>query len=110
MRQQVERNLEIGRALATELERGECLTQMIASVLRDGIAAGEFRTELDVASVADVIQQLHIDYSTRAYRRDPEFPANDELIDAACRFIQDAVKADGSSGPAEPGRATEAVH
>ena len=65
---------------------------LIASVVRDGIKAGEFCADLHVESVADVIQQLHIDYSTRAYRRDPAFPAHDALIDAASRFIHDALK------------------
>ena len=65
---------------------------LIENVVRDGIVTGEFRSDLDTASVADVIQQLHIDYSTRAYRRDPQFPSHDALIDAACRFVHDAVK------------------
>lgn len=67
--------------------------ELIAEVVRDGIACGEFRADLDVESVADVIQQLHIDYSTRAYRHDPQYPANDALIDSVCRFVHDAVKA-----------------
>ncbi len=66
---------------------------LIAGVVRDGIAAGEFRDDLDVDSVADVIQQLHLDYSTRAYRRDPAYPAHDALIDAACRFVHAALEA-----------------
>ena len=33
------------------------------------------------ASVADLIQQLHLDYSARAYRRDPLYPSHDALID-----------------------------
>ena len=38
------------------------------------------------------IQQIHTDYSARAYRRDPHYPSHDGLIDTACRFIRDAVK------------------
>ena len=66
---------------------------LVASILRRGIQAGEFCADLDVASVADVICQLQSDYSGRAYRRDPAFPDSPEIIDAAVRFILDAVRA-----------------
>ena len=65
--------------------------QLIADVLADGMAKGEFRADLDVDAVADVIQHVHAEYSSRAYRLDPEFPYDDELIDAAVRFVHDAV-------------------
>ena len=65
--------------------------QLVASVLRDGIAKGEFRADLDVDRVADVIQHIHAEYSSRAYRGDPEFPHDDALVDAAVRFVHDAV-------------------
>ena len=66
---------------------------MILSVAFCEIRPALLQPDLDVDSVADLIQQLHIDYSTRAYRREPEFPVDDELIDAACGFVQAAVEA-----------------
>ena len=66
---------------------------LVASLLRRGIEAGEFKADLDVASVADVICQLQADYSARAYRRDPGYPDSPVIIDAATRFILDAVRA-----------------
>ncbi len=44
-------------------------------------------------AVADVICQLQADYSARAYRRDPGYPDSPAIIDAATRFILDAVRA-----------------
>lgn len=67
--------------------------QLIASVLADGIAKGEFRQDLAVDAMADVIQLVQAEYSSRAYRGDPEFPYEDALVDGAVRFIHDAVKA-----------------
>lgn len=87
--------LELGRIGNPDRKRIHDHRDLIANLLRDGIAAGEFRADLDVASVADLIQQLHIDYSTRAYRREPEFPVDDGLIDAACNFVHAAVAARG---------------
>ena len=66
--------------------------QLIANVLADGIAKGEFRSDLPVDSMADVIQLVQAEYSSRAYRGDPAFPYEDALVDAAVRFIHDAVK------------------
>lgn len=85
--------LQLERIGNPDRDRIHAHRDLIESVVRDGISAGEFQSDLDTASVADVIQQLHIDYSTRAYRRDPQFPSHDALIDAACRFVHDAVKA-----------------
>lgn len=85
--------LQLERIGHPDLERIHDHRDLIARVLRDGIRAREFRADLEVDSVADLIQQLHIDYSTRAYRRKPEFPVDDELIDAACRFVHAAVEA-----------------
>ena len=65
--------------------------ELVASILRGGIADGEFRADLDVPRVADVICQLHADYSSRAYRREPDHPADAATIDAAVRFIRDAL-------------------
>ncbi len=67
--------------------------ELVASILREGIDSGEFRADLDVASVADVICQLQADYSSRAYRRESHYPDTPELIDAAVRFVLDAVRA-----------------
>ncbi len=67
--------------------------ELVASILREGIDSGEFRADLDVASVADVICQLQTDYSSRAYRRESHYPDTPELIDAAVRFMLDAVRA-----------------
>ena len=67
--------------------------ELVASVLSDGIVRGEFRRDLDVAAMADVIQHIHAEYASRAYRSDPEFPYGDGLVDAAVRFIHDAVRA-----------------
>jgi hypothetical protein len=67
-------------------------------VLADGIAKGEFRRDLEVDAMADVIQHIHAEYASRAYRGDPEFPYEDALVDAAVRFIHDAVRVRGSGG------------
>ena len=85
--------LQLERIGNPDQERIHAHREWIATVLREGIASGAFAADLDVASVADVIQQIHIDYSTRAYRREADFPAHPELIDAAARFIHDAVRA-----------------
>jgi AcrR family transcriptional regulator len=66
---------------------------LVASLLRRGIEAGEFKRDLDVPSVADVICQLQADYSSRAYRRNPRFPDSAAIVDATARFILDAVRA-----------------
>jgi AcrR family transcriptional regulator len=67
--------------------------ELVASILRRGVEAGEFRADLDVASAADIVCQLQADYSSRAYRRDPDYPDSPALVDAAVRFIHDAVRA-----------------
>jgi AcrR family transcriptional regulator len=87
-----EEHLELERIGNPNRGRVYAHRDLLAGVLRDGIKNGEFRADLDVESSADIIQQLHIDYSSRAYRRDAEFPSNDELIDGAVRFVHDAVK------------------
>ena len=60
---------------------------------RRGVAAGEFRADLDVPRTADLVCQLQVDYSTRAYRRDALHPVDDAMVDVAVRFIADAVRA-----------------
>ena len=64
-----------------------------AGAVKRGIEAGEFKRDLDVPAVADLVCQLQADYSARAYRRDPDYPDSPALIDAATRFIRDAVRA-----------------
>lgn len=88
---------DVGLQLARIREAGRDRVQphrdLVASVLHRGIESGEFKRDLDVASVADVICQLQADYSARAYRRDPSFPDAPPIIDAAARLILDAVRA-----------------
>ena len=88
-----DRSLQLGRVGNPGAERVEPHRELVASILQRGIDSGEFRRDLEVAHVADLICQLQADYSSRAYRRDPRFPADPELIDAAVRFIHQAVRA-----------------
>ncbi len=85
--------LQLSRIREAGRDRVQPHRDLVASLLRRGMAAGEFTPDLDVASVADVICQLQADYSARAYRRDPGYPDSPALIDAATRFILDAVRA-----------------
>ncbi len=75
----------ITRRISSSEKRG-------ASILQRGVDSGEFRADLEITSVADLICPLQADYSSRAYRRDPRFPANPERIDAAVRVIHQAVR------------------
>jgi AcrR family transcriptional regulator len=84
--------LQLSRIREAGRDRVQPHRDLVASILRRGIAAGEFKADLDVASVADLICQLQADYSARAYRRDPRYPDTPALIDAATRFILDAVR------------------
>jgi len=88
-----DRALELGRIGNPGADRVEPHRELVASILRRGIDTGEFRADLEVASVADLICQLQADYSSRAYRHDPRFPADPQLIDAAVHFIHQAVRA-----------------
>ena len=85
--------LELSRIRAAGRDRVQPHRDLVASLLRRGIEAGEFKPDLDVPAVADVICQLQADYSGRAYRRDPSFPDAPEIVDAAARLILDAVRA-----------------
>jgi TetR/AcrR family fatty acid metabolism transcriptional regulator len=85
--------LQLSRIREAGRDRVQPHRDLVASILRRGIEAGEFKRDLDVASVADLICQLQADYSARAYRRDPRYPDSPALIDAAIRFILDAVRA-----------------
>lgn len=84
--------LQLSRIRAAGRDRVQPHRDLVASLLRRGVAAGEFKSDLDVTSVADVICQLQADYSARAYRRDPGFPDSPAIIDAAARLILDAVR------------------
>jgi AcrR family transcriptional regulator len=88
-----DRSLQLGRIGNAGADRVEPHRELVASILQRGIVSGEFRSDLEVGLVADLICQLQADYSSRAYRRDPRFPADPELIDAAVRFIHQAVRA-----------------
>ena len=88
-----DRALQLGRTTAAGADRVEPHRELVASILREGIASGEFRADLDVRSAADLICQLQADYSSRAYRSDPQFPADPALIDGAVAFIHAAVRA-----------------
>jgi AcrR family transcriptional regulator len=84
--------LELSRFSDLGQRRLDAYREHVAGMLRVGVEAGEFRADLDVASVADIICQLQTDYSARAYRRTPGDPLTPQLIDAAVRFIRDAVR------------------
>jgi AcrR family transcriptional regulator len=86
-------DLQLSRIREAGRDRVQPHRDLVASLLRRGIEAGEFKPDLDVPSVADVICQLQADYSGRAYRRDPGFPDSPAIVDAATRFILDAVRA-----------------
>lgn len=86
-----DRTLQLERIRLAGADRVQPHRNLVASILRRGIDAGEFRADLDVPSVADIICQLQADYSGRAYRRDPSHPVTAQLIDAAVGFIRDAV-------------------
>lgn len=86
-------HLQLSRIREAGRDRVQPHRDLVASLLRRGIEAGEFKADLDVPSVADVICQLQADYSARAYRRDPDYPDSPAIIDAATRFVRDAVRA-----------------
>ncbi|MDH3685845.1 MAG: TetR/AcrR family transcriptional regulator [Myxococcales bacterium] len=79
--------LQLERFRLVGKDRVEPHRQWVAGILERGVAAGEFRADLDVPALADVICQLQSDYANRAYRRDPLHPATRDLIDAAIRLI-----------------------
>ncbi|MBY0401063.1 TetR/AcrR family transcriptional regulator [Myxococcota bacterium] len=88
-----DKRFELARRGSPDRGRVHAHRQLVASVLADGIAKGEFRADLEVDATADLIQHVHAEYASRAYRSDPEFPYDDALVDAAVRFIHAAVKA-----------------
>ncbi len=85
--------LQLQRIQMASAERIEPHRKLVASILQAGVASGEFRSDLDVRSAADLICQLQSDYSRRAYADDPRFPLTPAIIEAAVRFIHDAVRA-----------------
>jgi AcrR family transcriptional regulator len=88
-----DQDLQLSRIREAGRDRVQPHRDLVASLLRRGIEAGEFKADLDVAAVADVICQLQADYSGRAYRRDPDYPDSPAVVDAAVRFMLDAVRA-----------------
>ena len=88
-----DQGLQLSRHSATNRDRVQPHRDLVASILKRGVDAGELRGDLDVPSVADVICQLQSDYSSRAYRRDPSFPDTPEIIDAAVGLIRNALLA-----------------
>jgi AcrR family transcriptional regulator len=84
--------LQLSRFSDVGSRRAEAHREHVAAVLEGGMAAGELRRDLDVEATADVICQLQVDYSTRAYQRDPHYPASPRVVDAAVRFMLDAVR------------------
>lgn len=84
--------LQLSRFSDVGARRTDAHREHVAALLGRGVADGEFRPDLDVAAAADVICQLQVDYSTRAYQRDPRFPATPRVVDAAVRFVLDAVR------------------
>jgi len=87
-----EPSLRLQRLSLAAADRVEPHRRMVASILRRGVEAGELRPDLDVDSSADLICTLHSEYSRRAYANDPLFPLDDAIIDAAVRFIHEAVR------------------
>jgi len=86
-------SLQLQRISVAAEGRLDAHRELIASILEQGIELGEFQADLDVSSVADLISQLTADYSRRAYLPNPDFPVTPGIVDAAARFILDAVRA-----------------
>jgi AcrR family transcriptional regulator len=84
--------LELARIHRPAKDRVQPHRDLVARILARGVAAGEFKPDLDVPAVADVICQLQADYSSRAYRRDPSFPDSPPVLEAAIRLVIDAVR------------------
>lgn len=85
--------LQLERFRLVGKDRVEPHRELVAGILERGVAAGEFRADLDVAAAADVVCQLQSDYANRAYRRDPLHPATPAVIDAAIRLIATGLRA-----------------
>src|SRR5262245_48338572 len=85
--------LQLARFQHRSADRVQAHRDLVARILERGVAAGEFKRGLDVPRTADLVCQLQVDYSTRAYRRDPLHPVDAALVEVAIRFIADAVRA-----------------
>jgi TetR/AcrR family fatty acid metabolism transcriptional regulator len=88
-----DRALQLQRIAGVTKDRVEPHRELVASILREGIASGEFRPDLDVRSLSDAICLLQSEYSTRAYTDSPRFRLDPPLVDAVARMIHDAVRA-----------------
>jgi AcrR family transcriptional regulator len=84
--------LQLTRIRDAGRDRVQPHRELVASILERGIAAGEFKADLDVSSVADVICQLQAHYSSRAYRQDADYPDLPEVFEATIRLVLDAVR------------------
>lgn len=84
--------LELDRFSDVRTRRQDAHRTHVAGLLQKGVDSGEFRADLDVPSVADIICQLHADYAGRAYRRQPESPVTPVLLDGLVRFVRDALR------------------
>jgi len=87
-----DRALQLQRIAGSVEERAVAHRELVASFLREGIAAGEFRADLDVRSLADAICLLQSEYSTRTYTDSPRSPVDQAMVDAVVRMIHDAVR------------------
>lgn len=87
-----DRALQVQR-FAGHDSRASAHRELVAEIVREGIASGEFQPDLDVRGTADAICLLQADYSTRAYTDDPKRPSDPAVIDAVSRLILDAVRA-----------------
>jgi TetR/AcrR family fatty acid metabolism transcriptional regulator len=88
-----DRALQLQRIAGATQDRLEPHRDLVASILREGIAASEFQPDLDVQRVADAICLLQSEYSSRAYTDSPRLPADAPMVDALVRLIHDAVRA-----------------
>lgn len=83
--------LQLNRLRVVASDRVTPHRELVADILREGIAAGELHPNLEVAGTADIICQLQADYSRRAYVKDPLFPLTDRIIDAAIQLIRSGI-------------------
>jgi AcrR family transcriptional regulator len=84
--------LQLSRIRHAARDRVQPHRDAVACLLRRGIASGEFKPDLDVAAVADVVAQLQSHYSARAYWHDPDYPDSPATIEATIRLVLDAVR------------------
>lgn len=84
--------LELDRFSDVRVRRRDAHRTHVAGVLQQGVDRGEFRPDLDVSSVADIVCQLHAEYAGRACRRQPESPVTPTLVDALVSFVREALR------------------